>query len=85
MPTPSNPNPKESNKMSIGPGTRKHAEGASIPGIPARTNMPEWCPELLDSLTRQVGTGRSQAIAAANQKMMGSYRDRAIAASKIVR
>jgi predicted nuclease of restriction endonuclease-like (RecB) superfamily len=34
--------------------------------------MPEWYPELLASVTRQVHTGRSKAIIAANQELLAS-------------
>lgn len=40
---------------------------------PAPSSMPEWYPELLTSVTRQVKPGRSKAIAAANQEMLVSY------------
>lgn len=57
----------------IQPGARKHAGGASFPTTPASGSIPAWYPELLASVTRQVNTGRSKVIAAANQELLASY------------
>lgn len=57
----------------IQPGARKHASDASFPGTPAPSSMPAWYPELLASVTRQVSTGRSKAISAANRELLASY------------
>ncbi|MET3934922.1 PDDEXK nuclease domain-containing protein [Arthrobacter sp. OAP107] len=57
----------------IQPGRRKHATDASFPTTPAVSSMPAWYPELLASVTRQVSTGRSKAISAANQELLASY------------
>lgn len=59
--------------LDIGPGTRKHAGAAAFSGNPAKSTMPEWYPELLASVSRQVTTGRSKAIAAANLELLNSY------------
>ncbi|WP_115790501.1 PDDEXK nuclease domain-containing protein [Arthrobacter silvisoli] len=74
MPTPSKQNPADSKGLGIGPGTRKDATtGASFPGTPAKSGMPAWYPELLASVSRQVTTGRSKVIAAANKELLNSY------------
>jgi predicted nuclease of restriction endonuclease-like (RecB) superfamily len=57
----------------IQPRARKHANNASFPGTPAASSMPEWYPALLASVTRQVNTGRSKAISAANRELLASY------------
>jgi len=62
-----------SDRDEIQPGRRKHARDASFPSTPAFSSMPEWYPEMLASVTRQVNTGRSKAIVAANQEMLASY------------
>ena len=62
-----------SNKMGIGPGTRKHADAAAFPGTPAKNTMPEWYPELLRSVSQQVESGRARAVAAVNQELVATY------------
>lgn len=57
----------------IQPGARKYSRDASFPDTPAVSSMPKWYPELLASVTRQVSTGRSKAISAANQELLASY------------
>lgn len=57
----------------IQPGARKHSTEASFPATPTGSSMPEWYPELLASVTRQVSTGRSKAISAANRELLASY------------
>ncbi|OFI39503.1 hypothetical protein BIU82_14170 [Arthrobacter sp. SW1] len=59
--------------MGIGPGTRKHAGGASFPGTPAKSTMPQWYPELLAAVSNEVYSGRSRAVSAANHEMLLSY------------
>lgn len=73
MSTPSKQNPAEPIKMGIGPGTRKHADGASFPETPAKSTMPAWYPELLDAVSEQVARGRARAVAAANQELVATY------------
>ncbi|MDQ0238990.1 PDDEXK nuclease domain-containing protein [Arthrobacter bambusae] len=46
---------------------------ASFAAPPARTSMPDWYPELLASVSKEVGTGRSRAISAANKALLASY------------
>lgn len=40
---------------------------------PAPTSMPDWYPELLASVSKEVGAGRSRAISAANKALLASY------------
>ncbi|MGO4584418.1 YhcG family protein [Arthrobacter sp. 2RAF6] len=49
------------------------AGAASFAAPPARTSMPDWYPELLASVAKEVGTGRSRAISAANRALLASY------------
>ncbi|MET4095222.1 PDDEXK nuclease domain-containing protein [Arthrobacter sp. UYCu712] len=46
---------------------------ASFESTPAKSGMPEWYPELLASVAREVNSGRSKAISAANREMLLSY------------
>lgn len=46
---------------------------ASFESTPAKSSMPEWYPELLASVSRQINSGRSRAISAANREMLLSY------------
>lgn len=73
MSTPSRQDRAEPNRMGIGPGTRKHAGGASFPETPAKSTMPEWYPELLDTVARRVERGQARAVAAANQELVTTY------------
>ncbi|MEV7132113.1 PDDEXK nuclease domain-containing protein [Arthrobacter sp. NPDC093128] len=57
----------------IQPGAREYSEDTSFPATRAVSSMPEWYPELLASVTRQVSTGRSKAITAANRELLASY------------
>lgn len=57
----------------IQPGARKYSSEASFPATSALSSMPEWYPELLASVTRQVSNGRSKAISAANRELLASY------------
>lgn len=57
----------------IQPGARQYSTDASFPATPAVSAMPESYPELLASVTRQVSTGRSTAISAADQQLLASY------------
>ncbi|GAB3940745.1 hypothetical protein GCM10029976_058910 [Kribbella albertanoniae] len=40
---------------------------------PARSSLPTWYPELLDSISEDVSTGHRRAVTAANQEMLRSY------------
>jgi predicted nuclease of restriction endonuclease-like (RecB) superfamily len=40
---------------------------------PTRTSMPDWYPELLDSVASHVSTGHRRAITAANAEMLATY------------
>ncbi|MEU4290769.1 DUF1016 N-terminal domain-containing protein [Kribbella sp. NPDC026596] len=40
---------------------------------PARTSLPAWYPDLLDSVSEDVATGHRRAVTAANQEMLMSY------------
>lgn len=40
---------------------------------PARSSLPDWYPELLDSVSSHVATGHRRAVTAANQEMLTSY------------
>ena len=44
-----------------------------FPGVPARSSMPAWYPNLLDSVAGHVSTGHRRAVAAANQQLVRSY------------
>lgn len=57
----------------IQPGKRKYSIDASFPTMPVVSSMPEWYPELLASVARQVNTGRFKAITAANRELLASY------------
>lgn len=72
MTTPSKQNPANSNKMGIGPGTRKHAGGASFPGTPAKSAMPTWYQDLLDSVAERVQLGRLAATTAVNRELIST-------------
>lgn len=72
MSTPTNQNTRSS-KMGLGPGTRKHSDGASFPGIPATRTMPEWYPALLSSVSGHVAAGRRRSLAAVNQQLIQTY------------
>jgi len=73
MSAPDSSKQAESSTMGIGTGTRKHAEGASFPGTPAKSAMPEWYPELLSSVSGHVAAGRRRSIAAVNQQVIQTY------------
>lgn len=49
------------------------SEPASFESTPAKSGMPEWYPDLLANVSKEVSTGRSRAIAAANREMLLSY------------
>jgi predicted nuclease of restriction endonuclease-like (RecB) superfamily len=53
----------------IQPGTRKHVNGASFPGTPAQSSMPEWYSDLLASVTQRIASGRLQAVQAMNREL----------------
>ena len=40
---------------------------------PTRTSMPDWYPELLDSVASHISTGHRRAITAANTEMLATY------------
>ena len=40
---------------------------------PTRTSMPDWYPELLDSVASHITTGHRRAVTAANTEMLASY------------
>lgn len=46
---------------------------ASFPGVPAATSMPDWYPALLNTVAKEVRTGRTRALAAANSELLNSY------------
>ncbi|MBO1268702.1 PDDEXK nuclease domain-containing protein [Arthrobacter cavernae] len=46
---------------------------ASFESTPAKSGIPHWYPDLLASVTRQIHSGRSKAISAANREMLLSY------------
>ncbi|GAB3253901.1 hypothetical protein GCM10027562_14930 [Arthrobacter pigmenti] len=46
---------------------------ASFPSVPSRASMPEWYPELLESVSSRVAKGRSKAITAVNQELVATY------------
>ena len=48
------------------------AAAASFATPPGRTSMPDWYPELLASVSKEVSTGRSRAISAANKALLAS-------------
>jgi predicted nuclease of restriction endonuclease-like (RecB) superfamily len=73
MSAPDSSKPAEAAKMGIGPGTRKHAEGASFPETPAKGTMPVWYPDLLSSVSGHVAAGRRRSIAAVNQQVIQTY------------
>jgi len=49
------------------------SETAQFEATPAVSGMPAWYPELLASVSRQVHSGRSRAISAANREMLLAY------------
>jgi predicted nuclease of restriction endonuclease-like (RecB) superfamily len=46
---------------------------ASFESTPAKSVMPAWYPELLASVSRQIHSGRTRAVSAANREMLLSY------------
>lgn len=46
---------------------------ASFPSSPPVNSMPEWYPELLESVTSRVSMGRTQAVRAVNQELIHTY------------
>lgn len=46
---------------------------ASFPSTSAKSSMPEWYPELLDSVSNRISSGRAKAIAAVNQELVRTY------------
>ncbi|MDI3195753.1 PDDEXK nuclease domain-containing protein [Pseudarthrobacter sp. AL07] len=48
-------------------------DSASFESTPAKVGMPDWYPELLESVSREVSAGRSRAIASVNREMLLSY------------
>ncbi|GAA4031825.1 PDDEXK nuclease domain-containing protein [Arthrobacter methylotrophus] len=46
---------------------------ASFESTPTTSGMPDWYPELLAAVSRQVFSGRSRAISAANREMLVAY------------
>jgi predicted nuclease of restriction endonuclease-like (RecB) superfamily len=58
--------------MGIGPGTRKHAGGASFTETPARNRMPAWYQDLLDSVSERVHRGRLAATTAVNRELIAT-------------
>ncbi|TKB88247.1 MAG: DUF1016 domain-containing protein, partial [Nitrospira sp.] len=46
---------------------------ASFPATPARSAMPAWYADLLDSVAQRITTGRPRAIAAANHELLATY------------
>ncbi|MFB9822179.1 hypothetical protein [Arthrobacter ramosus] len=52
--------------------TAAAAAAASFATPSARTSMPDWYPELLASVSKEVSTGRSRAISAANKALLAS-------------
>lgn len=73
MSAPDSSKQPETHTVDIGPGTRKHAGGASFPETPAKSSMPEWYPELLHTVSQRVELGRARAVAAANQELVATY------------
>ena len=61
-----------STEVDTGPGTRKHSGRASFPGTPARSTMPGWYNELLDSISQRVELGRRAATTAANRELIAT-------------
>lgn len=49
------------------------SDPASFESTPAKSGMPEWYPELLASVTREVHSGRSRAVSAVNREILLSY------------
>ncbi|WP_426297894.1 PDDEXK nuclease domain-containing protein [Arthrobacter sp. R-11] len=49
------------------------SETAHFEATPAVSGMPDWYPELLASVSRQIRAGRSRAISAANREMLLAY------------
>lgn len=46
---------------------------ASFESTPAKPSLPDWYPELLACVSKEVSSGRSRAISAANREMLLSY------------
>lgn len=46
---------------------------AGFPDVPAGTSMPGWYPELLDSVSQHITTGRHRAVRAANGELLRTY------------
>ncbi|HKU29877.1 PDDEXK nuclease domain-containing protein [Arthrobacter sp. NyZ413] len=61
-----------STEVDTGPGTRKHSGRASFPGTPARSTMPGWYNELLDSISQRVELGRRAATTAVNRELIAT-------------
>ena len=49
------------------------AEGAAFPAVPTRRSMPTWYPELLDSVSNRITTGRLRATATVNNELIVTY------------
>lgn len=58
--------------MGIGPGTRKHADGASFPETPAKGSMPDWYQDLLDAVSERVQFGRLSSTTAINRELIST-------------
>lgn len=46
---------------------------ASFPATPARSTLPSWYPELLDTVAGRVSAGRNRAVAAISHELVCSY------------
>lgn len=47
--------------------------GAKVPGTPGLSQMPNWYPELLESVAQQMMAGRHRALVAAGQELVATY------------
>jgi len=54
----------------------RQTEGASFPAAPTAQSMPGRYPDLLESVSGHIATGRPRAISAANREMLASDRQR---------
>jgi hypothetical protein len=59
----------DSNRLGIGPGTRKHADAAAFSGTPVKSTLPEWYPELLASVSQQTHTDAADSQHARQQRL----------------
>lgn len=57
----------------LNPGPSEASPPASFPATPAASTMPDWYPDLLAGVSKEVSTGRIRAISAASRELLMSY------------